>query len=408
MPESSPAWVGVMRHVSAHQPADPHSVPEPGRRSRRGPGRWGGCSDRPVVTSEGRTIALQAGYALAETLDHALLAEEPSDREPGARGLRLRLLHPDTAVTRRTVELLQQGLAEYSSAWDGLTLTVRVDICPKLLMPSAPATVEAYVQAARGELLGDREPPVVVAVMHDPAASWLLHGLVKPANGPRTSFIALFSDRHLQAWLHRPAQLPLRNGELVMTHGQGEARKPVWAISPGSEKLIEDVRDKISKKLDSAKQLGAFATALFSFALTGVLREPPAGALEVLAWSGIATLAMAVIAFFSTLFRYDSLLMPTPLWASTPPRAKHARLGVFARPPSSAAWVLFQNMMVIWLRGFTVACALVALGGVLVIIALGDPTGWRGWGLVVLVLAPTTLLGSILWRRTRPELGVND
>ena len=399
-----------MRHVSAHQPADPQSVPEPRRRSRRGPGRWRGCSDGPVVTSEGRTIALQAGYALAETLDHALLTGQPLDREPGAPGRRLTLMHPDTAVTRRTAELLEQGLGEYSSAWDGLTFNVEVDICPKLLIPSTPgrATIEADVQAALSELLGDRERPVVVAVMHDPAASWLLHGLVKPANGPRTSFMALFSDRHLQAWLHRPAQLPLRNGELVMTRGQGEARKPVWAISPGSEKLIEDVRDKISKKLDSAKQLGAFATALFSFALTGVLRERPEGTMEVLAWFGVATLAMAVIAFFSTLFRYDSLLMPTPLWASTPPGAKHARLGVFARPPSSAAWVLFQNMMVIWLRGFTVACALVALGGLLVIIALGDPTGWRGWGLVVLVLAPTTLLGSILWRRTRPELGVND
>ncbi len=88
---------------------------------------------------------------------------------------------------------------------------------------------------------------------------------------------------------------------------------------------------------------------------------------------------MAVIAFFSALFRYDSLLMPTGLWPSTPPGAQHARLGVFARPPSSAAWVLFQNMMVIWLRGFTVACVLVALGSVLVIIALSDPTGWRGW-----------------------------
>lgn len=398
-----------MRHVSAHQPADPESVPEPGRRSRRGTGRCSGCSDRPIVTSEGRTIAVQAGYALAETLDHALLAEQP-DRQSGGRGLQLRLLHPGTPVTQRTVELLEQGLAEYSSGWDGLTLTVEIDICPELLMPSAsgPAAVEAQVQVALQELLGEPRRPVVVAVMHDPAASWLLQRLVKPTHAPRTSLMAVFSDRHLQAWLQRPDQLPLRNGELVMTHVQGEARKPVWAISPRSERLIEDVRDKISKKLDSAKQLGAFATALFSFALTGVLRERPEGVLEVLAWSGVATLAMAVIAFFSTLFRYDSLLMPTPLWASTPPKVRDARLGVFARPPSSAAWVLFQNMMVIWLRGFTVACALVALGGVLVIIALSDPTGWRGWAFVILVVAPTTLLGSMMWRRTRPELGVND
>lgn len=100
-----------MRHVSAHQPADPDSVAEPGRRIRPGHGRRRGRPDRPVVTSEGRTIALQAGYALAETLDHGLLAEQQSDRKTRPRELGLRLLRPGTPVTRRTVELLEQGLA---------------------------------------------------------------------------------------------------------------------------------------------------------------------------------------------------------------------------------------------------------------------------------------------------------
>jgi hypothetical protein len=362
------------------------------------------------VTSEGHTTALQAGHALAEAFDHALQAERPADQRAGPRGLGLKLVHPGTAVTRRTAELLAQGVDEYSSPWAGLTLDVEARECPDLLIPQelTPDAVERDVEEAHSKLLCDDDPRAVVAIMHDPAASWLLHRLVASPNRLGTIFWALVSDRHLRSWLHSPDQLPVRRGELVMTRVQDGARSPVWAISPGSEKLIDDVRDKISKKLDSAKQLGAFATALFAFALTAVLRARPDVPLEPVAWSGIATLALAVVAFFSTLFRYDSLLMPTPLWASTAPQADHARLGVFSRPPSSAAWVLFQNMMMVWLRGFTVACALVALGGGLVIIALSDPTGWWGWVLAILVAIVTAVLAALIGMGTKPELGVND
>jgi hypothetical protein len=410
MSQVQPRLIGVMRHASAYDDADPCSKLED---------RKHGLA---VMTREGRTFLLQAGYALAETLDHESQtrhalpngppAQQTTDSATVPREIQIKLLHPGTVVTKRTAELLREGLERYSSPWIQTPLVLDADITrvEGLLISNAGGRKDTTLIDSAIDEMKRQKCCLVLAIMHDPAASWLLHRLVKPEEPDKwISVKALFSDSKLKTWLHSSHQLPMRNGELIMAKRAGKTYDPVWAISPSSDQLIEDVRDKVSKKMDTAKQLGAFATALFAFAVTGVLDRRPQGLLELMAWSGVGVLGLAVVAYFITLFRYDSLLMPRQLWASTQPDDPlSSRLGVFARPPSSAIWVLYQNMMLIWLRGFTVACGLVGLGGVLVVISISDPTGRRGWSLVISILVAAVYASAKLWQRSRPELGVND
>jgi hypothetical protein len=187
----------------------------------------------------------------------------------------------------------------------------------------------------------------------------------------------------------------------------------LWVLSPIDGKRIEEVREKIKSKMESAKLLGTFVTALLVFAgreLTGI-SHPPAWYRWV-AGVGIVSLALGTAAYFVTMFRYDTLLMPVSFWPSPRPskrRPSKRRLhrGFVRRPPSSAGWVLYQNMMWIWGTGFIPATCLTGLGAVAVIVALARPTGiW--WLAVVLAIAASSAMTWLIWFITKPNLGVSD
>jgi hypothetical protein len=99
------------------------------------------------------------------------------------------------------------------------------------------------------------------------------------------------------------------------------------------------------------------------------------------AYLAAAALATALVLYVSTLYAYDSLLMPTRFWATAV--AKHQRRSsVVERPPSSANLVLQQNMINIWNRQFTIANLLVIAG-----------FGLLAWG--ILKIAPWWVLGAV-------------
>jgi hypothetical protein len=110
--------------------------------------------------------------------------------------------------------------------------------------------------------------------------------------------------------------------------------------------------------------------------------------------------------YIVTMYNYDSLLMPTRFWGEAAPRSGRrpaSRRWLVERPPSSDAWVLYQNMMRIWRNLFTVASALGFAATVLFAFAALRISGWvaAGSGAAALLLA--------WWiYRSRPIIGSED
>jgi phosphohistidine phosphatase SixA len=233
----------------------------------------------------------------------------------------------------------------------------------------------------------------VVVVGHDPQASWLLHHLI--AQGGRGQRGA--------------GPLPLARGELAMLGApRGEPLALRWVLSPSDKASIEQLQAKIKSKMDSAKLLGAFLTALLLFAARelAAAENPPAWYPWV-AGGGLVLLATATAAYFVTMFKYDELLMPVRFWPS--PRRSRGGLprGFVLRPPSSAAWILYQNMMWVWYNAFIPATLLGGAGAIAVTVALARPHDlwWLAAALSIAVVVAATWLIS---RRATPRLGVSD
>ena len=73
---------------------------------------------------------------------------------------------------------------------------------------------------------------------------------------------------------------------------------------------------------------------------------------------------VAVALYLATLYAYDRMLMPIRFWGQTPPpeNIRNRPKWLVWRPPSSALWVLYQNMMRVWRYLFSAATAAVILG----------------------------------------------
>jgi hypothetical protein len=192
-----------------------------------------------------------------------------------------------------------------------------------------------------------------------------------------------------------------------MVRRDGRRWRLEWVLSPDGKEAIEELHQKIRSKMDTAKILGAFFVALLTFAageLRG-LRSPPAW-YPWIAGAGVTLLAGAASAYFLTMFWYDRLLMPVRFWASPRPRSTR-KSEIVRRPPSSASWVLYQNMMMVWRRVFIPATLFGGAGTALVAVALAKPSGvwWPVMALASGVVALWVLL-ILIWGQ--PRLGVSD
>jgi hypothetical protein len=232
----------------------------------------------------------------------------------------------------------------------------------------------------------------VVVVGHDPQVSWLLHELIEQSGRGQ----------------HGAGPLPLARGELAMLGApRGEPLALRWVLSPSDDKVIEQLQGKIKSKMDSAKLLGAFLTALLVFAareLAGA--EDPPGWYPWVAGLGLVLLATATAAYFVTMFKYDELLMPVRFWPS-PRSSTGLPSGFVLRPPSSAAWVLYQNMTRVWYNAFIPATVLGGAGAIAVTVALIHPDQFW-WLAVALSIAAVLAFTWLIWRKAAPNLGISD
>jgi hypothetical protein len=252
--------------------------------------------------------------------------------------------------------------------------------------------------SARSALLGlagEEAGGAVLAVGHQPQLSWI-------------------ADDLLNLGHRRPRRPPTpidRAGLVCLQVPKGRRARLLWVISYNDEAAAAAVRDKIQRKMDTAKLLsGAVAfglTATFGLLLDGSKLRDLGSRAWAVQTSG-AVLLLAAILYFATMYAYDTLLMPERFWGErqTPTGKLRRRRGswLVARPPSSAAWILYQNMMRIWRNLFTLASGFVGVGlGLLGYAALRlGPWSSAAVGFGILLVAALATWWS------RPVLGSED
>jgi hypothetical protein len=173
---------------------------------------------------------------------------------------------------------------------------------------------------------------------------------------------------------------------------------------------FEAVREKIGRKLDVAKTFGGLLTLALTVILGALLDPTKLPGFGDRLWAlqvSAGLYLLSAVFFMSAMYAYDSLLMPRRFWGEAPAgRGEHrrSRRWLVERPPSSSAWILYQNMMRIWTYRFTVAVVVVLIA-----------TGLLGYGALrvnTFALVATTMVAApvVFWWlwRTRPVLGSND
>ncbi|WBO69753.1 hypothetical protein [Streptomyces camelliae] len=233
--------------------------------------------------------------------------------------------------------------------------------------------------------------------------------------------LSLLADEFLNHGRHlRPRRppVPLGRADVVCiafkvdscADKDGSRAELQWTISYDDSKAADQVREKIQRKMDTAKLLSGALTFGLTVIFGILLKQDQLQALGSRTWSvqaAAVVLLLAAVLYFATLYAYDSLLMPERFWGEQRGAGEVRSLRRswrVARPPSSAAWVLYQNMMRVWRYLFATATVLTASG----IALLGyGALGFPAWLAIVLVLGLSAIVRAWTWWFW-PLLGTQD
>jgi len=172
---------------------------------------------------------------------------------------------------------------------------------------------------------------------NDPFVGWIASELASIRLGPST------------VWRRR---IPIARGEMIcLSHRSSASRdqhsvggwRLEWNLAPNDQREEQGIREKIKSKMTTATALGTVIVALTTFLLQNALRDEP----SAWEWLAVAALEASTALYFSALFLYDTLQMPTRFWGSSLSVGKkrvrtRLRRGTsfIRRPPSSTARVL--------------------------------------------------------------------
>jgi phosphohistidine phosphatase SixA len=261
-------------------------------------------------------------------------------------------------------------------------------LAPKAFKPVDGKDRRAPAKAA-AEMLKNAKMPgesnAVLVIGHEPHLAWIAYELAKKG-------------------------IPIDRGELVCLSQPSKrwckSWRLTWTIAPDDSQALAEVREKIRSKMDAAKVLGGFITALITFVLAQFLQHTAVNdATWVLRLITGALLFFAAGLYFVALFHFDTLLMPSRFWGSKPSRRRASWL--VARPPSSSAWVLYQNMMRIWTWTFIPATALVGIALIAFAQSIVEPHEPSDWWLVPVAVFGAVALLAWTWF-SRPRIGAED
>jgi hypothetical protein len=247
---------------------------------------------------------------------------------------------------------------------------------------------------------------LILVVANSPQVEWVAERLLeKPVAISRGEVVGIGNPCSRRLW------------------STGKRRDLLWTIGPSEESEIKDLRDKIRSKMDTAKFLGAFITALVTFVL-GKRFDTVKGAgfqaglpwVQTILWLiTIVGLGLAALLCFAAVVCYDSLLMPVRFWESSAqpsllePRRPSVVRWLVWRPPSSAARVLQQNMIRVWNRLVVLAMGILgfALAAFAVLVVV-KPTRYVDLIAPVAVVVAISAASSGYLILARPRLGAQD
>jgi phosphohistidine phosphatase SixA len=182
-----------------------------------------------------------------------------------------------------------------------------------------------------------------------------------------------------------------------------------WVLSPYDEGAINDIKEKIKSKMEIAKLLSVFITTGLAFLLGSIVDEAKMRYLGDHIWAfhiSAGLFLAGVFLYLATMYAYDRLLMPTRFWEEAPPEDPEKRpKWLVWRPPSSALWVLYQNMMRIWRYLFTGATCAVILGLLFLAYAVFKP---KEPFVFVGIAVAGVILFAIYHKIFGPKLGTQD
>jgi phosphohistidine phosphatase SixA len=208
--------------------------------------------------AEGIDSATEVGGALAEVLDDLRKAGTPVDL--------VRVLHEKSPACSAIVLTLSDAYHRTRRALQNAQGNPPPALPPSELLegPVSPYknTPKTWVKEIKGKLaehvvVTDGHEGAVLIVGHDPGMNWLLQSLME---GSR-----LWRRR----WL--TSMVPgLDRAELIALCRCRGGWTPHWALTPtaGTKEALAEITGKIRSKMDTAKVLGGFFTALLTFAAT--------------------------------------------------------------------------------------------------------------------------------------------
>ena len=363
--------------------------------------RHGAHHDGNLSTTERDGRVEYPIHAVGDRLSEEFERDSPSGREPISL---VAIRCADTPVARETLCKVLERLP-LTLDWPARVAVVDRDQA-HILIKELPA-LNSPVDVARDEIdrlassllgsAGGSDGNAILVVGHQPTLSRVADALL---NGRRPRFL-------------RRAPTPLdRSGIVCVAVADDRPSRRAWiawAISYDDKAAAAAVRDKIARKMDTAKSFGGLLTLALTIVLGVLVDGQQIANFGHRLWQVQASAVLYLLAsglYIVTMYCYDSLLMPTRFWgesgAGSGQRAARRRWLV-ERPPSSDAWVLYQNMMRIWRNLFTTASALAFAATVLFAFAALCITGW-----VAGLSAVAALLVAWWIYRSRPVLGSED
>jgi phosphohistidine phosphatase SixA len=308
----------------------------------------------------------------------------------------------NTSEARETADILAKGLKSRGVVVE----PPKHELTPECTSPYGPVgQIEPLIKQLIGYFASAQDANVVLIVGHQPILGWIAEALCgQPHPIAHAELLCLrFAEppQERRRW-YRPSR------RLVKTPAALR-----WALTPrdpAAEGALTELKDKIRGKMEGAKLLGAVITGALGFTLGMLLDDAKLDAVEGpylgVLYAAVLAFLLAGICYFASYYAYDRLLMPIRFWAEGGSAGGNPAWLVM-RPPSSATWVLYQNMIRVWRCLFTPAMVTTFVGLILLGFAVLRPT--PGWLLVcILVLVVFGAALKPLYRSLGPRLGSED